>query len=128
MAEKEAILGLPQWPAPLQPDQQRDAPGSADDRNGTSAEAAESFGFKLRRVEGMCGAHRAALAEVSERLALLKVRLAWTGTCDCHLSRTVPFICVRRSQSEPALTAHVWTFWKPWTCIACPLPCCHTPK
>ena len=59
VADAEPILGLPDWPAPL-----------------TSDEGREVDGFPLRRVEGTCGAHALAAADLASRLELLKVRPA----------------------------------------------------
>jgi hypothetical protein len=56
IAEAEPVSGLPDWPSDLPPGPE---PPPA--------------GFKLRRVESMCVAHTAAVAEAHTRLELLKV-------------------------------------------------------
>jgi hypothetical protein len=76
VAEEESILGLPDWPAPLVED---GPPGGSSSGSGGGNEAGwggESSGFSRRRVECLCGAHRAAVAVAAERLALLKGRVS----------------------------------------------------
>ncbi|GBF93799.1 hypothetical protein Rsub_06131 [Raphidocelis subcapitata] len=59
IAEAEPISGLPDWPCDFPPGPE---PPPA--------------GFRLRRVEGMCAAHAAAVAEARARLELLQGRVS----------------------------------------------------
>lgn len=68
VAEAEQIAGLPSYPSAF-PLNQADA---------------ELTGFTLRRVESTASSHALVRSELTERLALLKVRASRPDSCNTH--------------------------------------------
>lgn len=76
VAEAEAIAGLPEWPAALAAaEEEAEAEsGAVIEGDQQQEQQALTVGFRLRRVESMCSAHAAAVAEASARLAVIRGR------------------------------------------------------